>query len=228
MLEACAEAGVAVVPFGGGTSVVGGVEPDARRLRAAVIALDLARMAACSPSIEVSLTARLEPGMRGPEAEARAGGHGLTLGHLPQSWEYATIGGFVATRSAGQASTGYGRIDKLVLGLRLAAPAGEVEVQPLPARPAGPALRELIVGSEGTLGVITEVTLAVRPLPEVRQYEGWSFKSFAGGRRRLPRARAGARRRRRVRGCRTRPRRAMSLASAGRRRARGEARAGAT
>src|SRR5205814_1085647 len=131
---------------------------------------------------ELSLTARLQPGMTGPEAEAALARHGLTLGHLPQSWEYATIGGFAATRSAGQASTGYGRMDKLVLGLRLAAPVGDVEVRPLPGT-AGPtpALRELIVGSEGALGVITEVTVAVRPLPEVRQYEGWSFKSFAAG-----------------------------------------------
>jgi alkyldihydroxyacetonephosphate synthase len=104
-----------------------------------------------------------------------------TLGHLPQSWEYATIGGFAATRSAGQASTGYGRMDKLVLGLRLAAPAGDIEIRPHPGTAAGPALRELIVGSEGALGVITEVTAAVRPLPEVRQYEGWSFKSFEAG-----------------------------------------------
>jgi alkyldihydroxyacetonephosphate synthase len=88
----------------------------------------------------------------------------------------------VATRSAGQASTGYGRIDKQVLGLRLAAPAGEIDVkvQPGTAGPT-PALRELLVGSEGALGIITEATLAVRPLPEVRQYEGWSFKSFAAG-----------------------------------------------
>jgi alkyldihydroxyacetonephosphate synthase len=181
VLDACDEAGVAVVPFGGGTSVVGGVEPRAGSF-ASVVTLDLARMAALVELDELSLTARLQPGMTGPEAEAALARYGLTLGHLPQSWEYATIGGFAATRSAGQASTGYGRMDKLVLGLRLAAPAGDVEVRPLPGT-AGPtpALRELIVGSEGALGVITEVTVAVRPLPEVRQYEGWSFKSFAAG-----------------------------------------------
>src|SRR4051794_19202008 len=181
VLGVCAEAGVAVVPFGGGTSVVGGVEPEAAN-HAAVVSLDLARMAAVVDVDQLSLTARLQPGMTGPEAEAALAAHGLTLGHLPQSWEYATIGGFAATRSAGQASTGYGRFDKLVLGLRLATPGGDVAVKPFPGT-AGPtpALRELIVGSEGVLGVITEVTLAVRPLPEVRQYEGWSFKSFAAG-----------------------------------------------
>jgi alkyldihydroxyacetonephosphate synthase len=181
LLELCSEACVAVVPFGGGTSVVGGVDPSAGPF-GSVIAVDLARMSGLLEVDELSLTARVAAGTTGPELEAALRAYGLTLGHLPQSWEYVTIGGAVATRSAGQASTGYGRIDKLVLGLRLAAPSGAIEV---PVRPgtAGPvpALRELIVGSEGTFGIITEVTLAVRPLPEVRQYEGWSFKSFAAG-----------------------------------------------
>jgi len=157
------------------------VEPEPGAF-GSVIALDLARMADLLALDEVSLLATVGPGITGPELEATLDRYGLTLGHLPQSWEYVTIGGSVATRSAGQASTGYGRIDKIALGLRLAAPAGDVEVkvQPGTAGPT-PALRELIVGSEGTLGVITEVTLAVRHTPEVRQYEGWSFKSFAAG-----------------------------------------------
>ena len=181
VVQACSEAGVAVVPFGGGTSVVGGVEPASGAFDS-VVAVDLARAAGLMGLDEVSLIARVGAGTTGPALEAALAGYGLTLGHLPQSWEFVTIGGSVATRSAGQASTGYGRIDKLALGLRLAAPAGEVsvKVQPGTAGPL-PALRELIVGSEGTLGVITEVSLAVRPLPDVRQYEGWSFKSFAAG-----------------------------------------------
>ena len=181
LLATCSDAGVAVVPFGGGTSVVGGVEPAAGAFGAA-IALDLARMSGILSLDEISLTARVAPGTTGPQLEAGLGEYGLTLGHLPQSWEYTTIGGAIATRSAGQASTGYGRIDKLVLGLRLAAPAAELEVpvRPGTAGPA-PALRELVVGSEGVLGVITEATLAVRRAPDVRQYEGWSFRSFADG-----------------------------------------------
>jgi alkyldihydroxyacetonephosphate synthase len=181
VLELCADAGVAVVPFGGGTSVVGGVEPNPGSF-AAVLTLDLARMCSLIQLDEVSLTARVGPGMTAPRLEAELARYDLTLGHSPQSWEYVTIGGAVATRSAGQASTGYGRIDKLVLGLRLAAPAGEIEVRPYPGT-AGPtpALRELLVGSEGVLGVITEATLSVRPIPEVRQYEGWSFKTFGAG-----------------------------------------------
>jgi alkyldihydroxyacetonephosphate synthase len=180
VLSLCSEAGVAVVPFGGGTSVVGGVEPAAGGF-GAVVSLDLARLSSLVEVDEVSLIARLEAGMTGPEAERALNELGLTLGHFPQSFEYATVGGFAATRSAGQASTGYGRIDKLVLGLRMAAPAGDVEVRPFPGSAAGPALRELVVGSEGTLGVITDVTLAVRPEPDVREYEGWSFKSFRAG-----------------------------------------------
>jgi alkyldihydroxyacetonephosphate synthase len=179
LLAACAEERVAVVPFGGGTSVVGGVEP-LRDGFDSVVTVDLGRLDSLSVDRE-SLLATFGAGLRGPRAEARLQSRGLTLGHFPQSYEFASIGGYVATRSAGQASTGYGRIDKLVRGTRLVAPAGELVVKPFPATAAGPALRELVVGSEGTLGVIVEATLAVRPLPADRRYEGWSFRSFAEG-----------------------------------------------
>jgi alkyldihydroxyacetonephosphate synthase len=181
VLGACAESHVAVVPFGGGTSVVGGVEPVSDGFDGAV-ALDLRRLDRVLEVDRASLTATLEAGLLGPEAERRLGERGVTLGHYPQSFEYSTVGGWVATRSAGQASSGYGRIDELVEGLRLVAPAGEVTGRALPASGAGPDLRELIVGSEGVLGVICEATLRVRPVPELRRYEGWSFRSFAEGR----------------------------------------------
>jgi alkyldihydroxyacetonephosphate synthase len=180
VLAACDADGIAVIPFGGGTSVVGGVEPLHDGFPAA-ITLDLRRMNRLVAADRTSLTATFEPGISGQRAEAVLASRGLTLGHYPQSFEFATIGGYVATRSAGQASTGYGRIDELVLGLRLAAPVGEVDVKAFPASAAGPSLRELLVGSEGTLGVIIEATLSVRPLPERRRYEGWSFKSFDEG-----------------------------------------------
>jgi alkyldihydroxyacetonephosphate synthase len=181
VLEACTEARVAVVPFGGGTSVVGGVEPFSDGFDGAV-ALDLRRLDRVLDVDRASLTATLEAGLLGPEAERRLGEQGVTLGHFPQSFEYSTVGGWVATRSAGQASSGYGRIDELVEGLRLVAPAGEVRRRPVPASAAGPDLRELVVGSEGVLGVICEATLRVRPVPRDRRYEGWSFRSFAEGR----------------------------------------------
>ncbi|MEX2194761.1 MAG: FAD-binding oxidoreductase [Thermoleophilaceae bacterium] len=180
VLAACAEAGTAVTPFGGGTSVVGGVEP-LRDGFSAAISLDLARMDRLLSADLRSLSATFAPGITGPRAEAALSARGLTLGHYPQSFEYATIGGFVATRSAGQASTGYGRIDELVLGLRCASPAGEIGARTVPASAAGPALRELLVGSEGVLGVVTEVTLGVRRAPEARRFEGWSFRSFEEG-----------------------------------------------
>jgi alkyldihydroxyacetonephosphate synthase len=180
VLAACTETQVAVVPFGGGTSVVGGVEP-LRGEFPAVVALDLRRLDRVTGVDRRSLTATLEPGLRGPAAEAQLNAQGFTLGHFPQSYEYATIGGYVATRSAGQASTGYGRIDELVLGLRCAAPAGDLDLPPHPASAAGPDLRELIVGSEGTLGVITLADFNVRPAPASKRYEGWFFRDFAEG-----------------------------------------------
>ena len=180
VLAACSEAQLAVVPFGGGTSVVGGVEP-LRGEFPAVVTLDLRRLDRVTGVDRHSLTATLEAGLRGPQAEAQLNAQGLTLGHFPQSYEYATIGGYLATRSAGQASTGYGRIDELVLGLRCAAPAGELDFRPHPASAAGPDLRELIVGSEGTLGVITLASFDVRPAPASKRYEGWFFRDFAAG-----------------------------------------------
>jgi alkyldihydroxyacetonephosphate synthase len=180
VLAACAEHRVGVVPFGGGTSVVGGVEPVRDGL-AAAISLDLRRLASTVEVDRTSLTARLEAGLLGPEAERRLREQGVTLGHFPQSFEYSTVGGWVATRSAGQASTGYGRIDELVEGVRCIAPAGELGTRAVPASAAGPSLRELIVGSEGVLGVICEATVRVRPAPAARRYEGWSFASFAEG-----------------------------------------------
>jgi alkyldihydroxyacetonephosphate synthase len=179
VIEIGARDGVAIVPFGGGTSVVGGVEP-LRGSHARVVSLDLGAL----QDVEIdrrSLTARLGAGLRGPEAEAALGREGLTLGHFPQSFEYATIGGFAATRSAGQTSSGYGRFDSLVSSVRLLAPAGEISTLETPHTAAGPALRELAIGSEGVLGVIPDVTVRVRPAPNVRRYEAWMAESFDAG-----------------------------------------------
>ncbi|MFD0056521.1 FAD-binding oxidoreductase [Streptomyces sp. NPDC127168] len=178
VLEACAEHRLPVVPFGGGTSVVGGLAPGHR---GAFVALDLRRMNRLLELDEVSRTARLQPGLRAPEAEALLAAHGYTLGHFPQSYEWATIGGFAATRSSGQASAGYGRFDEMVLGLTLATPEGTLVTGRAPRSAAGPDLRQLVLGSEGAFGVITSVTVRVRPVPEVRRYEGWRFASFDAG-----------------------------------------------
>jgi alkyldihydroxyacetonephosphate synthase len=180
LLVACSELGVVVVPFGGGTSVVGGlagVDPDDRPS----IAVDLSRMSSVRALDLPSSLVTVGPGMRGPALEQELARDGLTLGHLPESWEFATLGGYAATRSAGQNSTGVGRFDELVASLTLATPSGVLELGHPPATAAGPDLLGLALGSEGTLGIITELTLRVRPRPAASSYEGWSFRSWAAG-----------------------------------------------
>jgi alkyldihydroxyacetonephosphate synthase len=171
---------VAVVPFGGGTSVVGGLVAQ-RDGYAGVVALDLSRMKRLLHLDVESQTAELEAGLLGPEAEALLAEHGFMLGHVPQSFEYASIGGFAATRSSGQASSGYGRFDAMVVGVRAVTPLGILALGSAPASAAGPDLRQLVLGSEGAFGVITSVTVRVRPLPTTRVYEGWQLDSFADG-----------------------------------------------
>lgn len=180
VLRICDARGIAVVPFGGGTSVVGGVEPQAGAHRA-VVALDLVRTAGLLSFDETSLLATFGAGTTGPQAEELLAAHGCTLGHFPQSFRYASLGGFAATRSSGQASSGYGRFDELVHALRAATPAGDLELGRAPASAAGPDLRELLLGSEGAFGVITEVTLRVRRMPAATLYGAWRFRDFADG-----------------------------------------------
>ncbi|MBY8885087.1 FAD-binding oxidoreductase [Streptomyces sp. PTM05] len=178
ILRACAELRVAVVPFGGGTSVVGGLAP---RAHDGFVALDLRRLDGLLDVDPVSRTAVLQPGLRGPRAEELLAEHGFTLGHFPQSFEWATIGGFAAARSSGQASAGYGRFDDMVVSLQVATPQGTLDIGRAPRSAAGPDLRQLVLGSEGAFGVITSVTVRVSPVPEVKVYEGWRFASFADG-----------------------------------------------
>jgi len=185
VLARCAEHDLAVVPYGGGTSVVGGLAGGAGEHRA-VVTVDVSRLNTIDSIDAKSLMVTAGPGLRAPEFEARMARYGLTLGHFPQSYEFATLGGYAATRSAGQASTGYGRFDELVAAARLATPVGQWRVGRPPASAAGPDLLGLVLGSEGVFGVITELTLRVRPAPETKHYEGWSFRS-------LPRAFEGLR-----------------------------------
>jgi alkyldihydroxyacetonephosphate synthase len=184
LLACCASERVAVVPFGGGTSVVGGVAP-LRGEHTGVVALDMGAMGQVLELDGQSATVTVQAGMRAPALERYLSERGLTLGHFPQSFEYVSLGGCAATRSAGQASSGYGAMAKLVLGLKLAAPATELVCKTLPSSAAGPDLRQLVVGSEGTLGVIGELSLRVRPAPRERIYEGVFFEDFASGVRAL-------------------------------------------
>ena len=180
VLAWAAEHRVAVVPFGGGTCVTGGLA--ARRDGfAGLVSLDLVRMKRLLAVDDVSMTATLQPGLRGPEAEALLAAHGLTLGHYPQSYLHASIGGFAATRSSGQSSAGYGRFDAMVVGLTAATPTGSLDLGSSPANAAGPDLRQLLLGSEGAFGVITSVTVRVRRAPGVTTYDGWRWPSFGAG-----------------------------------------------
>jgi alkyldihydroxyacetonephosphate synthase len=180
VLRICSDDFVAVVPWGGGTSVVGGLDAERGRC-AGLVALDLSRMNQLLALDETSMLATFGPGIRTPDAERLLAEHGLTLGHVPQSFERATLGGYAVTRSAGQASTGVGRFDDLVAGLRMATPAGELVLEPVGGSAAGPDLRRLVLGSEGTLGVVTEVTVRVRRTAAVQRFEGWMAPSWDAG-----------------------------------------------
>lgn len=180
ILRYCSEHRIAVVPFGGGTSVVGGLDPI-RADFAAVVSLDLRRFDQLVSLDEVSGQAVLGAGVTGPDAERLLGAHGFSLGHFPQSFEYATIGGFAATRSSGQDSAGYGRFNDMVRGLRVVTPVGTIDLGRAPESAAGPDLRQLLVGSEGSFGVITQVRLRVHRTPEAVRYEAWSFPDFETG-----------------------------------------------
>jgi alkyldihydroxyacetonephosphate synthase len=163
VLRTCAARDICVIPWGGGTSVTGGVNVVAGD--APILTLDLERLGGCSGLDPVSNLATFGPGTNGPGVETALARHDLTLGHFPQSWELATVGGWVATRSSGQESLGYGRIEDMVAGLELVAPNGRLRIPTGPASAAGPDLARLVMGSEGRFGVITEVTLRVRRRP---------------------------------------------------------------
>lgn len=166
-----------VVPFGGGSGVCGGVLPAA-----GAIVIDMRRMQSLLELNETALTARVQAGMMGERFEEALNARGYTMGHFPQSIRLSTVGGWVATRAAGQFSTRYGGIEDMLLGLEVVLPSGQtVRVNPAPRRAAGPDLRQLFLGSEGTLGVVTELAVRVLPLPESRKLLCFSFPDFDSG-----------------------------------------------
>ncbi|HEY8437735.1 MAG TPA: FAD-binding oxidoreductase [Candidatus Limnocylindrales bacterium] len=172
LFDAAARSGLALIPYGGGTSVVGGVTPDPEDGRPVVtIAMD--RLAGLAALDERSGLATFGAGTLGPDLEAALDPRGLTLGHYPQSWERSTVGGWIAARSAGQQSLGFGRIEELFAGGRLEAPAGSLVLPPHPASAAGPDLRHLVLGSEGRFGIVTEATLRVVAKPRGEAFPAW-------------------------------------------------------
>ena len=179
LLAWAADHDVAVIPFGGGSSVLGGVEPQPSDRRC--ITLDLARLDSVLSVDPVSRTARIQAGATGPEVEAQLNAQGFTLGHFPQSFEFSTLGGWIVTRAAGQNSIGYGKIEHLTQAVRVVTPVGVVETRDTPATAAGPSVLGLMLGSEGTYGVLTEATMRLHPLPEVQDYRGLLFRTFDDG-----------------------------------------------
>lgn len=172
--------GLAVVPFGGGTAVTGGLEPDAGPHRG-VVSLDLRRLAGLVAFDDVDQEATFLAGTTAPAAEAFLAERGFELGHFPQSFEFATLGGFAAMRSSGQNSAGYGRFDAMVTGLRVVTPTGVLDLGRAPGSAAGPDLVRWFLGSEGTFGVITQVRVRVHPAPEARLFDAWTFSDFPAG-----------------------------------------------
>jgi len=176
----CAERGLALIPFGGGSSVVGGVEAVDPRGRP-VVTLNLLGLSGLQELREADGYAVASAGTLGPDLEAALNARGWSLGHFPQSFEFSTVGGWVASRSSGQQSNQYGDIADLVAGCRLWTPAGDWQTWEGPVSGAGPDLREVIAGSEGTLGVLTDVTLLVHRLPRTHRIQAVLFPSFAEG-----------------------------------------------
>lgn len=170
-------AGVPVVPFGGGSGVCGGV-----RTRSGCVVLSTRRMTGLVDLDAANLTAQFRAGTGGMQAERRVQQEGLTIGHWPQSIEVSTVGGWVATRASGQLSTLYGNIEDLLFDLEAVLPDGSVvRTRQTPRASTGPDLRQLFLGSEGTLGVITEVGFSLRPLPESSRAQAFHFESLASG-----------------------------------------------
>ncbi|MCF8030486.1 MAG: FAD-binding oxidoreductase [Desulfohalobiaceae bacterium] len=170
LLDFANDSGAVLIPYGGGTSVLGHINPLA--LDRPIITVSLSRMNALLHVDETSRLATFQAGILGPDLEAGLKSKGLTLGHFPQSFQYSTLGGWVATRSSGQQSLGYGRIDDLFQGGLLHTPRGRLHLPAHPASAAGPAIQDMVLGSEGRMGILSEVTVQVRPLPEMERFHG--------------------------------------------------------
>ena len=181
VLRIAADSDLAVIPVGGATSVVGGIEPRPRATQRGAIALDTTALGALLRVDRASRTATFQAGILGPTLEARLREHGFTLGHYPQSFEHSTLGGWIAARSSGQFSSRYGALEDLLVAVRVVTPAGVLRTLEVPRSAAGPDLRALVLGSEGTLGVIVEATLRVSPAPPAHGERAMLFDRFEAG-----------------------------------------------
>jgi len=180
VVAAAIAANAVVIPFGGGSNISGSLEPHPGEARV-VISLDLGLLNRVVSIDEGSGLARIQAGAQGPFIEEQLNARGWTMGHFPDSFTHSTLGGWVATRSSGMQSDKYGDIADIARGLRMVRPAGIVDIRPVPSASTGPSVREMILGSEGRLGVITEVTVQVHRTPEVREINGYLFPSWEAG-----------------------------------------------
>jgi len=178
-LRTAARHDVVIIPFGGGSNIAGCLERSESRRMA--VSLDMRRMRRVLAVDAESLTARIEAGAFGPDLEEQLNGYGLTLGHFPDSFLHSTLGGWIATRSAGMQSDKYGKIEDMVIALRMVTPAGVLATRTVPKSSNGIDINHLCIGSEGTLGVITEATMRVHPRPDSHRTHGYLFPEFEAG-----------------------------------------------
>ena len=179
LIQYAGSVGARLIPYGGGTSVVGHINPQPGD--APVLTVNLQRLKLLRRLDETSHLATFGAGVQGPDLEAQLRARGFTLGHFPQSFELSTLGGWIATRSSGQQSLGYGRIEALFAGGHVETPAGAWDMLPHPASAAGPDLRHLLLGSEGRLGIITAATVRITPLPQREDFHAVFFPDFGSG-----------------------------------------------
>ncbi len=180
ILQAAVSFDAVVIPFGGGSSISGSLEAPTDETRP-VISVDLARLDRVLEIDDASRLARVQAGVLGPALEEQLGAAGYTMGHLPDSFPHSSLGGWIATRSSGMQSDRYGDVADLTRGLRVVTPSGTLVIRPVPATSSGPSVREMVLGSEGRLGIITEATVQVHRLPAQRTILGYLFPTFADG-----------------------------------------------
>jgi alkyldihydroxyacetonephosphate synthase len=180
VVEAAVDEDAVVIPFGGGSCISGSLEAEPGEPRT-VISLDMERLDKVLAIDAASQLARVQAGVFGPDLERQLNAHGWTCGHFPDSFTYSTLGGWIATRSSGMQSDRYGDVADFTRGLRVVTPTGVLAVRPVPSTSTGPSVREMVLGSEGRLGVITEATIHVRRVPAERKIVGYLFPTWAAG-----------------------------------------------
>jgi len=179
LIKTARQKGFRLIPYGGGSSVLGHV--NAHKKDGPVVTVDMTRMSRLVSLDETSRTAVIECGAAGPAIEAILNKRGYRLGHFPQSFEFSTLGGWIATRSTGQQSYYYGRIEPLFLGGHLESPAGSLDLPVFPASAAGPDIKQILLGSEGRMGILTRATVKLSPLPETEHFRAIFFPDWESG-----------------------------------------------